>query len=203
MRVFEILSEKPKTIAVFGGRFQPFHLGHYRAYKLLCSKFGAENVYIATSGKTNLESGLGKISPFDFDEKVALITKLYKIDKDNIVKTASPLFINHDILSKLKPNYVCIAATGIKDAERFLDVKNYSRYKTEAPDECTKPISSKHFYYLPIALQEEGLSGTEVRKTLLSAKTEDDKKKAFKDLFGVFNEEIMNLVLAKLKQVKA
>ena len=38
-----------QKVVVSGGRFQPFHAGHYKTYKHLCSVFGAKNVYIASS----------------------------------------------------------------------------------------------------------------------------------------------------------
>ena len=45
-----LLTEAVKEkVVVFGGRFQPFHAGHYKTYKHLCSVFGAKNVYIASS----------------------------------------------------------------------------------------------------------------------------------------------------------
>ncbi len=50
-----LLTEAVKqTVVVYGGRFQPFHAGHYKTYKHLCSVFGAKNVYIATSNVQDL-----------------------------------------------------------------------------------------------------------------------------------------------------
>ena len=60
-------ADKPKvtqTIVVYGGRFQPFHKGHYAAYEDLVSTFGKQNVYIGTSNDTSSDK-----SPFTFKEK--------------------------------------------------------------------------------------------------------------------------------------
>jgi len=53
----------PNThICIYAGRFQPFHINHYNVYKLLCNKFGKENVYIATSNTVESIT-----SPFNFE----------------------------------------------------------------------------------------------------------------------------------------
>ena len=59
--------EIKKTIVIYGGRFQPFHRGHYDAYQRLVSKFGEANVYIASSNDTSSDK-----SPFTFKEKKQL-----------------------------------------------------------------------------------------------------------------------------------
>ena len=56
-----------QMIVIYGGRFQPFHRGHYAAYENLCSKFGKANVYIGTSNDTSSDK-----SPFTFKEKKRL-----------------------------------------------------------------------------------------------------------------------------------
>ena len=42
-----------KTVVVYAGRFQPFHRGHYAAYKKLVDKFGKDSVYVGTSNDTD------------------------------------------------------------------------------------------------------------------------------------------------------
>ena len=54
---------KPRVVAILPGRFQPAAKHHKAAYEALVAKFGAKNVYIATSGVT------GPKSPFTFAEK--------------------------------------------------------------------------------------------------------------------------------------
>lgn len=63
MRLYELL-EAPgdenrdptladRVVALYPGRFHPFHPGHYSVYKNLVAKFGAENVLILTSNKND------------------------------------------------------------------------------------------------------------------------------------------------------
>ena len=59
-----------KTIAVYPGRFQPFHKGHAQVYKWLKSKFG--NATIATSNKVEAPK-----SPFTFTEKKKMMDVIY------------------------------------------------------------------------------------------------------------------------------
>ena len=63
MRMHQLLFEAKatKTVAIYPGRFHPFHKGHKFVYDYLSKKYGT--VYIATSDKQ--EEG----SPFSFEEK--------------------------------------------------------------------------------------------------------------------------------------
>ena len=54
-------AEMENVIVVYSGRFQPFHKGHFATYQNLTKKFGKDNVFIATSNKTDNVK-----SPFDF-----------------------------------------------------------------------------------------------------------------------------------------
>jgi cytidyltransferase-like protein len=62
-------AEMENVIVVYSGRFQPFHKGHFATYQNLIKKFGKDNVYIATSNKTDNQK-----SPFDFREKKTIMT---------------------------------------------------------------------------------------------------------------------------------
>ena len=72
-------------VVVYAGRFQPFHKGHYATYSHLVKKFGKNNVYIGTSNKTDNNK-----SPFNFKEKVMIITKMFGIPKNKIVQVKNP-----------------------------------------------------------------------------------------------------------------
>lgn len=58
-----------QIIAVYAGRFHPFHTGHAMAFRELQAKFGAESTYIATSSKVEPPK-----SPFTYEEKLVMIT---------------------------------------------------------------------------------------------------------------------------------
>lgn len=81
---FFIEQNRPRTVAVYAGRFHPFHIGHAGVYKQLAERFGPENVYITTSGKVVPEK-----SPFTFSEKVAMM-QAAGIPEDRIVQEISP-----------------------------------------------------------------------------------------------------------------
>jgi hypothetical protein len=60
----KITDLKPRVVAVYAGRFHPFHHGHAGVFQEMASKFGINNTYITTSSKVEPES-----SPFTFQEK--------------------------------------------------------------------------------------------------------------------------------------
>ena len=59
---------KSRIIAVYAGRFHPFHHGHAEVFRELASTFGLNNTYITTSGKVDPLK-----SPFTFAEKVIMM----------------------------------------------------------------------------------------------------------------------------------
>ena len=201
MKIFEVTENKAQPIVIFGGRFQPFHLGHFEAYKKLVKKFGLANVYISTSNKTNLESSLGKISPFDFSEKKKIIHEIYGIPEDKILQVVNPLFSGLEIAKKLNgTTRPVIIASGLKDCSRFENLKTYHQYSNSVD---LKPISASIAYYIPMMSEKEGFSATEARKMILSSKNMVDLKKSFITIFGKYDESICNLISSKLKEVKA
>lgn len=64
----KITDLKPRVVAVYAGRFHPFHHGHASVFQDLASKFGINNTYITTSGKVEPEG-----SPFTFQEKEVMM----------------------------------------------------------------------------------------------------------------------------------
>ena len=64
----KITDLKPRIVAVYAGRFQPFHHGHAEVFRDLASKFGIDNTYIATGNKVEPLK-----SPFTYAEKLVMI----------------------------------------------------------------------------------------------------------------------------------
>jgi cytidyltransferase-like protein len=81
MKINELNS---RTIAVYAGRFHPFHHGHAEVFRELASKFGINNTYITTSGKVDPEK-----SPFTFAEK-AVMMQAAGVPAKNIVEETVP-----------------------------------------------------------------------------------------------------------------
>jgi len=107
----KITDIKPRIIAVYAGRFHPFHIGHTQVYRELASKFGSSNTYIVTSAKVE-----PKKSPFEFAEKMSMMVAA-GIPESHIVQEISP-YSPVNLVNKLglDPNKdVLVFGVGSKD----------------------------------------------------------------------------------------
>ena len=172
-----------KTVVIYSGRFQPFHKGHYAAYQKLVSKFGVNNVYIGTSNKTDNVK-----SPFNFNEKAKIITKMFGIPSNKIVQVSNP-YAPKEILSKFDKNTTAyIAAVGEKDADR-LEGKYFKPYQGET----TQGYDVAGYIYT-IPTESNQISGTDVRNWLSS----DNAEKLFLKAYPKFDKEIFKMITDKL-----
>jgi hypothetical protein len=132
----------PQLVVFYSGRFQPFHLGHGEVFRELQSKFGRDNVFIATSNKVELPK-----SPFNFSEKVQFMHAA-GIPSDRIIQVVSPYQLPDPPFNPA--NTIFIVAVGAPDRDRLRpdSVKkdgNPGYYKTfESLDKCT--TADKHGY---------------------------------------------------------
>ncbi len=182
---------KPKvtqSIIIYGGRFQPFHKGHYAAYQNLVAEFGKANVYIGTSNDTSS----GK-SPFTFKEKKEIATKMFGVPTSKFVKVNNP-YRPMEILSKYDGKITqYIAAVGEKDASR-LKSGYFKPYRGKAGygyDEVG--------YYYPVPAEANPISGTDVRKKLGSSNKEVAKK-FFLKAYPSFDKDIFKMITTKLNE---
>jgi hypothetical protein len=179
-----------KQIVVYSGRFQPFHKGHYATYEQLVKKFGADNVYIATSNVTNSSN-----SPFSFSEKKAIMTKMFGIPSSKIINVRNP-YAPTEILNKYNEDTTAlIVVVGEKDEQR-LGGKYFTPYKGKA----TEPYPDKGYVYAAPATSNP-ISGTDVRYWLSSG-TEADRKKNFTKAYPKFDDQIFKMITLKLKKLK-
>lgn len=197
---------------VYGGRFQPFHRGHYSAYKWLCKHFGKDAVWIATSNKTNFDPKKGDVSPLDFKERKEIIIRLYGVNDDHVVQCKNPAFTPSEVLEYYKGPTVLILACGAKDAERYEGTKFYQPYPCKGSSPLPfSQVQSKLtavngdegvMYYLPVPMRESGVSGSKVRAELTGA---PDKHVVplFKKYFGRYDKYVRETLLARLAQVKS
>ena len=183
--------DKPKMqgeIVVYGGRFQPFHKGHYAAYQNLVSEFGSANVYIATSNDTSSDK-----SPFTFNEKKEIATKMFGVPSTKFVKVNNP-YRPVEILKHYDGQTIAyIAAVGEKDASR-LKSGYFKPYKGKAGygyDEVG--------YYYPVPAEANPISGTDVRKKLGSS-NKDVAKKFFLKAYPTFDKDIFKMITTKLNE---
>jgi cytidyltransferase-like protein len=134
----------PELVVLYPGRFQPFHLGHGEVFRSLQSKFGRDNVYIATSNKVEPPK-----SPFNFSDKTVLMTAA-GIPGDRILEVTSPYKLPE---SQFNPaNTIFVVAVGAPDRDRLRpdSVKkdgNPGYFKTfESLNKCE--TADKHGYVI-------------------------------------------------------
>lgn len=200
-------STNQQIIAIFGGRFQPVTRNHFNVYRYLAKEFGSNNVFIATSNKTEAPK-----SPFSFNEKKALL-EFIGIPGDHIVETKSP-YAPKEITQHYNPETtVLIFAVGQKDMEEdprfsFAPKKDgspsyFQPYKKGAKLESF----GKHAYITAIPNFKFDINGqsvmgaTQIRAMFANA-DEKEQKQLFTELYGKFNPKLFSLVSSKLSGSK-
>ena len=178
-----------KTVVIYVGRFQPFHKGHYATYQHLVKKFGKDNVFIGTSDKVEKPK-----SPFNFKEKVKIMTTMFGIPSNKIHQVKNP-YVPTEILSKFDENTTAfITVVGEKDKNR-LGGKYFTPYKGE-PIEGYKDRG----YVYASPSQPNAISGTDVRNGL-SVGSDDQKENFFTNrAYGKFNKTIFKMITDKLNE---
>ena len=202
------LSE-PQLLVIYPGRFQPFHKGHHAVYEFLATKFGRNNVYIATSNKVEEPK-----SPFTFSEK-SYFMQLTGIPSDRIIQASQPYKIEDVIasgnLNVADPaNTVAIFAVSEKDMAEDPRFKSFT--KKDGTPAYFQPMPSKmqetegmnrHAYIMTVPTFQFNVNGdpmqsaTELR---VEYKVADEKtrQKIVADLFGKYTQEAEQIMNNKL-----
>ena len=178
-----------KTVVVYVGRFQPMHKGHAGTYQHLVKKFGKDNVYVGTSDKVQLPK-----SPFNFKEKVKIMTTMFGIPKSKIHRVKNP-YKPTEILKKFDEETTAfVTVVGEKDKNR-LGGKYFQPYKG---DPSVGYRDGGYVYAAPMS--GGSVSGTEVRNGL-SVGSDEQKKNFFKKrAYGKFNATIFSMITDKLDE---
>lgn len=198
LSIFNEEADQKNLLVIYPGRFQPFHVNHMYSYDWLVSKFGKENVYIATSNVTDAQK-----SPFTFNEKRRIIQK-YGIN--NIIQVKSPYkpMEAFEVLGdKYDPKVTTIIyAIGDKDQNRLGKRAIKFNKTTYIP---AKDLENPYIYYtiLPkpkFSLDKFGIiSGTSSRAALSDEDASSSQlKERFEGIFGWFDSSLFNLVITKL-----
>ena len=214
MKLSFLLEERKLLAVVYGGRFQPFHKGHYSVYRELCKQFGEGAVWIATSNKTNFDPANGDISPFTFEEKVEVMVQLFGISPEKIIKCKNPAFAPKEVLELYKAPTVLVMVAGDKDVERYSSSKFFEEYPTKAG----KPVPFQHAaaglktgesdppgaYYVISNARDGQQSGTLIREAFQRAGEDEGKQvAAYKKFYGPkVNDDILDLLVSKIKMIK-
>lgn len=199
---------EPTLLVIYPGRFQPFHKGHHAVYEYLTGKFGRNNVYIATSNKTdNIKS------PFTFAEK-AYFMQLTGVPADRIVQATQPYQIQNvlqsgNITVPDPANTVVIFAVSEKDMAEdprfsFAPKKDGSTpYFQPLKDIKQTESMDQHGYIMTVptfdfnVLDQPMRSGTELRKMYAEA-DRPQRQAIIKDLFGRYTGEAEQVMNSKL-----
>lgn len=203
MRITDLtlFESKATQITVFyGGRFQPMHRGHRDVYKHLVDKFGADNVFIATtfSKKAEAAHAAGNYSsdPFTFEEKKSIISKMFGIPSDKIVKV-NPYSAKPSDIGRNDSTSACVLVYGEKDAGRL----KMGGILSPLPDDMNNLQShdSNRIYVYVAPLMQGGMSASDFRKVMadpnVDAKT---KQQEFQKFFGKFDEQVFNFIEERL-----
>ena len=128
---------KPRVVVTYPGRFQPFHQGHAGVFSQLQKKFGAENVFIATSNDQSSAK-----SPFNFSDKYQLMTAA-GVPADKIIQT-NTMYALPEGIDPL--NTIFITAVGAPDADRLNPDSVLKRDKKDKSDNTIKAAGSPGYY---------------------------------------------------------
>lgn len=193
-----------KTVVIYPGRFHPFHKGHASVYNKLKQEFPFADIFITTSEKTNPEN-----SPFDFNEKVAMIQSA-GIDPNSVQKTANP-YLAKEIVDRYNPDETkVIFAVSQKDMigpnARF----KFGKKKDGSPS-YFQPLesigesefASKHGYITTLPTMDFNILGKEINsasqiRDLYKNSDEKTRRDLIIDLYGSYDEEVKRIFDNKL-----
>ena len=182
-------AEMENVIVVYSGRFQPFHKGHFATYQNLIKKFGKDNVYIATSNKTDNVK-----SPFDFREKKTIMTKMFGITPNKIVQVKNP-YAPTEILSNYDAAKTgLISVVGEKDEQRL-----GGNYFTPYRGKVEFGYLDKGYVYASPS-QSNPISGTDVRNWLGKG-SDEEKKEGFLKAYPKFDPTVFKFITLKLAKL--
>jgi hypothetical protein len=180
-----------QKVVVYGGRFQPFHSGHYKTYKHLCSVFGAKNVYIASSNVQDSNK-----SPLSFNEKRDIAVKVFGIPPSRFIQVKNayqPVEILRDFDTT---NTALIVALGEKDSMRL----GGQYFKPYTNDRDLEGYMTRGYVYSKTPSNSFG--ATDVRNMFRSNLSVDQKEKQFQKFFGKYNKDVFQMLDKGLNEEK-
>jgi hypothetical protein len=195
-----------RVIAIYPGRFHPFHKGHKSAYDALASKFGKENSFIFTSNKIELPK-----SPFTFDEKIVMMNAA-GVDTTNVFQTRSP-YKAEEVLKQFPAidmsKTILVYGVSKKDMDEdprfaFGPKKDGTpSYLQRYQDNAELQTMDKVGYVTTVptitfnVLGKPASSASELRNQF-SALDEEEQKQFITDLYGKYDPEVHQIFKQKL-----
>jgi hypothetical protein len=198
MYISEIINEVAgQSIAVFyGGRFQPMHKGHFGLYNQLTSRFGVDNVFIATTFGKNQQimhsAGDYSTDPFTFEEKSSIAYKMFDVKPGHIVDTR-PYNPDVKLIGRDPETTVVVLAFSEKDAGRLKSGGALSPLPEDTSN--LQSVSEGKSYFITMPVNEGGMSATDFRTTMADESIDDAKKQnVFQQFFGKFDQEVFDFI---------
>lgn len=189
--------EGKQIIAIYPGRFQPFHKGHKAIFDLMKKKF--DNCYISTSNKTDVDR-----SPFSFDEKRKMMM-FAGIDSENIIQARKP-YNPEELLDKYDPkNTIVVYVVSEKDMDgdnpRF-DLSDKSGYYQKYSEKNLETMD-KHSYIFTLPTFIFDVNGVNVKSStkirdMFRHSNPNEQRKIIKDLYNKYDEDLHELFRSKL-----
>ena len=189
------------TVVIYPGRFHPFHKGHKSVYDTLVKRFGANNVFIATSNKIDPPK-----SPFSFSEKRDMMA-LTGVDPSRVIQVKNP-YQATEITDKYDPQNT-IALFAVSDKDMAEDPRFSFKPRKDGQPSYYQPASKDmqsldtHGYIVTVptlqfnVLGKPMSSASEFRANF--ARANDDTQRAMiTDLFGRYDPKIHNTMKEKI-----
>lgn len=181
------LPKQEKAIAVLPGKFQPFESSHYVSYLQLVKEFGKDRTFIATSNK---QDAAGK-SPFTFDQKKKIMTKMFGIPEESIIEVQNP-YKPVELTKEFSENTPIVFAVSENDATRM--GKNY--FKPYVKEEYKSGYRQAGYVWIkPMLDNKKTLSGAQIRHIFGNKQySERAKQEIFSKLYRSFDSEVFEML---------
>lgn len=193
-----------RPVVIYGGKFQPFHSGHYEIYEKLVDEFGKDNVFISTADINTAklkQKAYSENHIFTFDEKAKIMETMFNIPAKQIIKASrTPYLPSWKEIPVEGSNYAYITVCGMKDKDRFDRLGNENMVFEQYEPGMQLQSCLDHKYYYIVENEKINLSATEVRN-YFREHDEQEKIEFFKDIYGKFDKEIFDLVNNRINRI--
>jgi hypothetical protein len=201
-----------KKVVIYPGRFQPMLPHHAEVYKKLQAQFPDADVYVATSDKVEMPK-----SPFNFKEKLSIISTMHDIPVDKVILAPNPYLVDSYADRFDVDKTMVIFAVGSKDDDRFpmnnidpntgLDMtvrgetkpKYYQMINTLKQHPALPMSERGYIYHAPtIEKGDDVASASAFRNAFANAVDVEQQKEVFVKYMGSFNDNIFLLLKNKM-----
>lgn len=198
-----------ETIAIYPGRFHPFHKGHASSWQQLANEFGRNNTYVAISQKQEPPK-----SPFSAEDR-AKMAMISGIPKENIISVANPYggteYIERFKKAGIDPEKT-ILVFGVSKKDMETDPRFTFQPKKDGSASYLQPYAkgsqapmTQHAYVVATDVADFPVAGksmrdaSTIRKEYVSA-NDEEKLQILTDLYGDKGKLLKNVFDQQLTQ---